>query len=398
MAGTRAYSDAQIGLIIALRAEGHEWSTIAGRVSKKFGKDMSSDACRLLYANYKNLFEVNKAGQAVRLLKEVARTKAANSLTAKENRDLTKALLTREDLLTELQSMVNQMPKISIKLPKHKPSKERPSATAELLLSDIHIGKTNAGFNVDVCQRRLQLVQHVFLQEIERKSTHYSVDRLVVGLLGDTIENALMHGRESQMGCEFGNPEQVRKAIELLFHDVLVPIASTGIPTDLVCIAGNHDREEERVTFQDPGKQSLSWVIYTTLKLLCDRSGFTNFTWSIPDGVYEVLDIYGDKVLYEHGDRVKGDNSKKSLLTHLARRSAQLGILLKGMRIGHWHEFSCYDNGAVIVNASVCGPDSYTDVNGYNSVAGQAITYYIKTKNRANSYYYSFLVQLDHIV
>ncbi|WP_457849420.1 hypothetical protein, partial [Staphylococcus aureus] len=74
------------------------------------------------------------------------------------------------------------------------------------------------------------------MREIDRKRAHYSVDRLILALLGDLIENAIMHGRESLASCEFDNPEQVRWAIELLYQEVLVPLAETGIPIDIVAI------------------------------------------------------------------------------------------------------------------------------------------------------------------
>ncbi|MFV7887001.1 hypothetical protein ACNPMC_15060, partial [Enterococcus faecium] len=158
-----------------------------------------------------------------------------------------------------------------------------------------------------------------------------------------------------------------------------------GIPIDIVAIGGNHDRQEEKPTFNNPGKNGLTWIIYQVLKMFTDRAGFKHLTWHITTGVYQALDIYGTKILYEHGDRIPGGNTKVALVSWMAKRGAQLNMLLNGIRVGHWHAFSSYENGAAIVNGSVPGMDSYADVNGLSAVPGQVISYYCQTKNRDKS-------------
>lgn len=390
------YTTDQLAEIVARRQAGDTWESIAAAVNKLYGTDLSHNAVRFAYKRNEHLFAVAKDKVAINLLKETARVKRAHSQTAQRSKAVLDALNQQDDLLEQLKDMVEKLPKLAVGKPPA-PAKDKPGLTVEALISDVHVGKKTATFDVEVCRARLRLFTQVLMQEITRKQAHYNVERVILGILGDIIENALMHGRESMASCEFDNAEQVRYAIELLFTEVVTPLARTGLALDVVCIGGNHDRQEERPTFNNPGKNGLGWIIYTTLKMLADQAGFKHLKWHIPEGVYAVLDVYGDRILYEHGDRIRGDNGKKSFLTHLAHRSGQLGTLLKGIRVGHWHEFSCYDNGAVIVNGSVCGQDSYADVNGYNTVPGQVITFYVRTKNRPSAYYYSFLVQLGQV-
>jgi hypothetical protein len=392
--GSHNYTAGQLAEIVARREKGQEFQAIADAINNQYGIDVSDSSVRHAYIRHSNIAEVKNSVGAIKVLKEIARIKRNNSLTAKENKTILQSLNDREDLLEQLTSMVDKLPKslAQVTMTEIDPSKR--SMTVEALLSDVHVGKVTKTFDLKECRKRLRTYTTVLLHEIERKEAHYNVEHVIIAMLGDMIENAMMHGKESAVNCEFGNAEQVRQAIELLFLEVLVPVANTGRKITVVGIAGNHDRDEEKPTFNDPGKASLTWVIYQMLKLLCDRQGYTNMTWNIPEGVYTTLDIYGDTILYEHGDRVKGTNDKKSFLANMVKRSGQVGKVIKGMRIGHWHEFNCLDNGAVIVNGSVPGQDSYADVNGYNSLPGQAITYYVKTKNRDNAYYYSFLVQL----
>lgn len=266
--------------------------------------------------------------------------------------------------------------------------------TMELMLSDIHYGKKTPTFNLKVCRERMQKLTEVFLKEKVRKEKEgYNVERVIIALIGDLIESYTMHGLESAVGCEFGNAQQVQAAITSLYHDVLLPIAKTGVKIDVPAVTGNHDRSEHSRTMNDPGLNNLTWIIYKSLEEMCALSGLKNVKFDIATGSYVILDIYKNKALYEHGDNTKG-NSKKAFETLMEQRGRQNNVSLDFGRFGHWHEFVCFDRGRIIVNESVCGQDSYAKVKGYNSHAGQTINFYVETKNRPNSFYYSFPVAL----
>lgn len=388
------FTDGQLAQIMIWREAGWTYEEIAEGYGKKYRQETTTRSIRNAVDRYAHLFEAGQVVGDIQVLRAVARTRMNASQTAKENRTILAALNEQEDILTQVKGMIQTLPRYIDKLPKPVTVKGKPSMTVEAMLSDLHFGKKTQHFNIEIARNRLRTYTNVLLAEIERKSQTYNVDHVIIGMLGDMIENAVMHGKESTASCEFGNPEQIRFMIQLLYAEVIVPVAKTGIKITAIAITGNHDREEERPTFNNPGKNSLTWIGYQAIKSLADQAGLTNITWNIPEGVYTTLCIYGTHILYEHGDRIKGDNGKKSFLSHIAKRSAQLGLVIKGLRIGHWHEYSCLDNGKVIINASLCGQDSYADVNGYSSIPGQTINYYVQTKNRDNSYYHSLLVQL----
>ena len=98
------------------------------------------------------------------------------------------------------------------------------------------------------------------------------------------------------------------------------------------------------------------------------------------EGIYCTLDLYGDTVLYEHMDYVKGGVTRNSCEAHLAKRNKQVGKLITYLRGGHYHEHIAYGRGRVIINGSVPGQDSYAEINGYDSEAVQVINYYVETK------------------
>lgn len=392
---SRVFSDSQLADIIRLKNADAAYADIAAYLAKHYGLEVSTYSVQRAYLKYQHLFDVNDKKTGLKLLKDVARTKRNNSLTAKQNRVILDALNEQQDVLEQVREAVRGLGKMKIARPAKPASKSatKTDVTVEVLVSDVHIGKKTPEFNLEVCRQRLRLYTQVVVQEIARKKAHYNVERIVLALLGDIIENATMHGVESARGCEFGNAEQVRFAIELLMAEVVVPLAQLGIPMDVVCVGGNHDRDGEDKTYHHPSQNALSWIIYQTLKMLCEQAKLKHVTWRIADGVYVVLDIYGDAILYEHGDHVKGFD-RKSFMNQLAKRSGQVGKLLKGIRIGHVHVHSTHDNGAAVVNGSVCGQDSYADVLGFNSLPLQVVTYYVRTANRDNAYYYSLPVQL----
>lgn len=369
-----------------MRTAGHTYDDIAAKLST------TSDAIRSCWRRYQYLGVTSDDAVNTKSIKQIALTKRNNSMTAKENRALLQEHLTVQDILEQIKEMTGSLnKKKSPKAPAK--AKGRTAMTMEALISDVHIGKKTDTFNLAVCRARLRHFTEVFLGEVERNNKIYNVERLILSFLGDNIEHSNMHGLESMVGCEFSNPEQIKWAIELFLTEIILPISALGIPVDIIGIAGNHDREGEKRTYNNPGKNSFAWIIYETLRLITAQLGLSHVSWTIPEGVYLVLNIYGNNFLYEHGDNVRGNNYP-TINTHLSNRSTQIGEILHGIRLGHYHRYTHYDNGRVIINSSVCGPDSYSDVLGYTSHAGQVINYYVKTVNRKSSFFRSFLVQL----
>lgn len=312
-------------------------------------------------------------------------------------RELEKKLGEVQLLDSNMRNVINdavsslKLEKISVAKP---PKLKGRPMTMELMLSDIHYGKKTDKFNLAVCRSRMQDLSKVFLAELERREVEgFNVERVIIALIGDLIESYTMHGLESAAGCEFGNAMQVQAAITSLFHDVIVPIAQTGIQVDVPAVTGNHDRSDMSRTMQLPGENNLTWIIYNSLEELCRASGLKNVKFIIPKGSFVILDIYGNNCLYEHGDNV-GANTKQGFEALMERRAKQSNCTLHFGRFGHFHEYACFDRGRIIVNESVCGQDSYAEVKGFRTSAGQTINYYVKTENRPSCFYFSFPVWL----
>lgn len=285
----------------------------------------------------------------------------------------------------------------SLKVKKFVVSKPKASAknkmTLELMVSDVHYGKKTDTFDLDVCRTRMQKLTEVFLSELAIAQRDFNVHRIIISLLGDIIESYTMHGMESALSSEFSNTVQIKEAIESLFYDVILPVAKTGIKIDIPAVTGNHDRVEHNKTMHNPGETNLTWIIYNALELLIKQSGLKNVTMHIPKNSYALLTIYNNNILFEHLDNVKApteDNFEK----HIQRRSQQIGKVIHFLRGGHWHKYLCFGRGRIIVNECVPGQDSYANVKGYDTQAGQTINYYVETDDRPNCFYKSFPVYL----
>lgn len=299
-----------------------------------------------------------------------------------------------EKRVTELvENTLKNLPKKKIAVKKRSPQKGKKKMTVELMLSDIHYGKKTEDFDLATCRSRMNDLVDVFLKEVEIKEKAFNVEKVIIALIGDIIESYTMHSKESALSCEFSNPMQMVAAIESLYYDVILPIAKTGKEIVIPCITGNHDRHDPKKTYNNPGLNNLSFVIYKSIKMLAESNGLKNVEFIIPEGSYTILDVYGSNILYEHGDELKS-TAKNVIQSHMEKRGRQEGKMVHMSRFGHWHEYVCYDRGAIIINESVCGQDSYALVKGYNSTAGQTINYYVDTKDRPSSFYYSFPVYL----
>lgn len=328
-------------------------------------------------------------------LAEIKKQKDLQSYINKLEKQIGDQLNFEEQTLLTIRTAIGRLDPPKYKIPKFKPDITKKNMTIELMLSDIHFGKKSETFDLTVLKERLAKLREVFLVEVQyKKDQGYNVERLILGLLGDIIESYTMHGAESSLSCEFGNPRQIYSAIKVLFDEIFLPIASTGIPIDVPSVAGNHDRTETNRTFNNPGENYMTWVIYNCLRDYCELAGLTNVKFDIPICGFTHSEIYGNVILFEHLDNVKS-TQKGSLNDLIEARSKQLGLQIKMLRGGHWHEYVCYERGRIIINESACGQDSYAKVKGYASTAGQVMNFYVDDKNLPNAFLYSYPIFLE---
>ena len=387
------FNEEQIAFIIHQKqVSKRAFDEIAGKFEKKFDIPVDSADIEQAYHKYRNYFDKDDIG--LKKLKDIARIKKSNSYTAKENRVILQALNDWDDVINAVNMAAKDINKIKIKPLKLTRSKTKKGMTKELLLSDIHFGKLTEQFNLEVLKRRLEEVVHATISEIERDSKEYNIDEIVVAFLGDIIENYSMHVLESAKGCEFGNAKQIYEALKCLFQFVIVPLNQLSIPMRVVGVTGNHDRDGTQRTMHYPGEENFTYVIYNAIKDFSEIAGLKKIEFVIPKDPWAVIEIYGNKVLYEHYDNAKSPD-RKALETLMTKRAHQLNVIIDYMRGGHFHEPTSFRNGRIQINGCLTGNDSYASVLGYNGEASQTLNSFVNSKCRRYKMYRSFNILLE---
>lgn len=270
----------------------------------------------------------------------------------------------------------------------------------ELLFSDLQIGKLMSGYDSDVAYRRVQEWIAVAMQRIEQyKTLGYKIDGITLALLGDIIESDKKHGLQSARACDIGTADQIKRSIDILYNVVLRELATVNAPMKVICITGNHDWDGHGLFMFKPGREQLSWPLYHALKAMCEISGM-DAEFIIPEGAFHVHDIYGTKVLYEHGVGVgAGYNQMKN---HLAKRTDQLKTYITLFRMGDKHNICQFNNNRYVVNGAFFGDsrhgEEYSGIVGYDGEPAQIMFAHVKRKdNRRTTIFDSFAIQLGHI-
>lgn len=398
------FTDAEIAWLVAQKEDPSlTWADITEKFNKKFKKDKSLEAVKSGYQRNRERTEENS--EYVRLFRDVARTRKANSLNSKDLKKIVEEWENREDILDAVAGAAKEISKITAKpLVLPRPGKDKKGMTLELLISDVHVGKLTKTFNHEVLKRRLKQIADVTIKEMQRAAEHYKIERIIVAFIGDLIESATMHGVESSNQCEFGNSRQIQEALTQMFHLLFAPVAlaaaQLGAEIDAVGVAGNHDRTQEHRTYNDVGEENVTWIIYKTMEEFTRLAKLKNVKWHIPVEPYQYLEIYGEGVVYEHYDNVKGSNKATGIEALLAKRVNQLKKPVTFIRGGHFHEPMEAGIGKIVINGNVPGNDGFSTTLGFDCEPSQTLNFYIErgksdSIKRQTSFYKRFLIQLD---
>jgi predicted MPP superfamily phosphohydrolase len=380
------YTEEQVAFIVHKKSVGRRsYSEVADAYNKKFDDTLNDIDIMQIFEKYQNQNVAGGDAYSLKQLKTIARTKKSNSFTAKENRTILQQWNDRDDILEAVKAAVKTIGKIKVKPLKLPKKKGKKGMTKELLLSDIHFGKLTDTFNLEICKQRLETVVNATIGEIQRDSKDYNIDEIVVGILGDIIENYSMHVLESAKGCEFGNSKQVYEALINLFKIVIVPLNQLGIKMRVVMVTGNHDRDGQKRTYHNPGEENFTYIIYNAIKDLSEAAGLKNISFEIPKVPWALIEIYGNSVLYEHYDNCKNAD-RKGLEGLMTKRANQLSTTIDYMRGGHFHEPTSFRNGRIMINGCLTGTDSFASVLGYNASASQTVNSFVNSSRRYKMY------------
>lgn len=203
--------------------------------------------------------------------------------------------------------------------------------TVEILISDLQIGKVTSNYNTEIARKRVEELGRSILLGIDQKrQAGYDIERVVVAFLGDLIESDEKH-MDSARACDSSTAEQMADCIEVLFKHILEPLTYQAPKVDIIGIGGNHDHNGHGLRSFQAGRTQLNYPIYVALKMLCKQVA-PHVNFRIPEGVFDVIDIYGSKVLYEHGVGVQVGEASMKKRKH--DRGEQIGEHIFYFRMG----------------------------------------------------------------
>lgn len=386
-----------VSFIAKERQLGETWADIMEHVNAQFNTNFSN------LKNFRNngLYALRHADLGyedvdTKIFQQNRTVRKTNYLLRKEANTLADELTARGLLIAELEKVVakiNKIPTINVRKFNSKGAHE---CIFEVLLTDLHIGAKEPIYNYQIARQRLKEYAATAIWEIEQASKVFKPIKIMLPILGDVVANYEFHDLASAVTCEEVTPVQMVWAIDAILEDMILPLASLNIPIEVVCIPGNHDRLTKKQPMHKPGKESLSYVIYHTLKRMTEMLKLKHVKWDIAERSFTIKNIFQNKVLYEHGYN-KMSTKQDSCESKIADRQKQAGIVIDFLRFGNFHEIVMYGNGRSICGGSLIGPDGYSTELGYASSACQVICLYVATERRPTTFYRMFPVYLNNI-
>lgn len=252
-------------------------------------------------------------------------------------------------------------------------------ATAEILFSDLQVGKVGQYYNTELARKALQKYSTGIMQELNTQE--YSFERIILACLGDIVEDHLKHGVQSATSTDSGLAEQMANAIAWMWEFLVQPLGSLGVPLEVICVAGNHGSSEHKgMDMYKAGLFSYDYPIYKALEGYCKAAGWNHIKFIIPEGCFAYTEIYGRTAVYEHG--YFNTCTEKSLVDQKGKRGRQIKRHVEYFRCGDMHHVCDYNNGQEVVNGALFGVDNegveYSGILGFNSIPAQKMMVHTK--------------------
>lgn len=380
---------------INLRQEGHSWAHIA----KKLGDGCTRSGIREAVFRHEDTEDLDKIEQSY------IKARRSSNMQAQLRRnlnDLADSHNFKEDFINEITDEISNLKLGKVKL-KSRPKRKR-KMTVEALFSDLQLGKKTDDFNKDIAEKRIRkYCSSLMFKMKQHENNGYSIERVVLCFLGDIIESmekAVEKG--DPQACDLSTPEQVALVIRLLLEDLVLPLAQVGYNIKCLCLPGNHDHITSGMKAFKAGKSQLSWVIYKSMELVCEKMKLKNVEFDITENYFMLESYYGQLAVYEHGYKILANSS--SLRNRLAERTRQTREYITYFRMGDKHNVCRFEEDTLVVNGAFFGHkkddmgSDYAAQAGYSSRAAQVVFFHVPRKDDSRlTIYDSFMIQLGHI-
>lgn len=268
-----------------------------------------------------------------------------------------------------------------------------------MLASDWHMGERvrpegvggRNEYRPEIAQERAAAFFRRQLKMMDAARSAWTVDDAVLWLGGDLMTGYIHEEYEED---NFLSP--VEEA--LLVHATLVQgidalLARGGLRRLLVPTScGNHGRTGRKVRVSTYAKNSYEWMLYQLLARHYAAEPRVEFR--VASGYHNVVDLYGFKIRFHHGDALKYGGGIGGLGIPLHRRmgrQAQAGEHVHLDAIGHFHQFQ--GGLGYVVNGSLIGWNAYAEWLGVRYEEPMQTSFVIDSRYRLVSNFNPIMVR-----
>jgi len=316
-----------------------------------------------------------------------------------------KVLESRQAFIDEISSAPDPEPLV-IKALKGQ-GKTLPAATYVMLASDWHVGERvrpeNVGgrneYTPEIAQERALRYWKSQLIMLNAARAAWDVRWAVLWLGGDLMTGYI---HEEYLEENFLSP--VEEA--LLLHRMLLPgirafMDESGLERLLVPTScGNHGRTGQKMKVSTAAKNSFEWLAYQHLAFALD--GDDRIKFQVGTGYHNVVDVYGFRIRFHHGDGLSYQGGIGGLSIPANRRIGRQALsiplewegTIRGVThldaFGHYHQLS-YPK-YFISNGSLIGWNDFAEKIGCSFEPPQQCSFVVDERYRVVSNFNPILV------
>ena len=213
-------------------------------------------------------------------------------------------------------------------------------------------------YNPTIAHRRAQRFFAGIEWLISQQARIFDVRRLVLALIGDLITGYL---RDEDLESNHGSPtEELVDLVIVLEEGIRFLLkALPNITIYIPCLSGNHGRTTHKLRIATASRNSYEWVMY---KWLASRfRDEERVQFQIADGHHALVDIYGMRLHFHHGDSVRSNGGIGGVDVPLGRAVAGWRIKYKSHLsvVGHFHQIQLGER--LVRNGSLVGYGCFSD-------------------------------------
>jgi hypothetical protein len=266
-----------------------------------------------------------------------------------------------------------------------------PEATYVMLASDWHVGErvrpgTVGGrneYNPDIAAERAERFWRSNLLLLDGARKLWDVNQALLWLGGDIITGYIHEEYEEE---NFLSPiEETMLAFDLIVRGLNHVLKTSDLAKIRVATSvGNHGRTTKKMRHATRTRNSYEQMLYRQLARAFAEE--PRISWQIGDGYHNVVDIYGFRIRFHHGDEVKYGGGVGGLTVPMYRRmgrQAQAGERIDLDCIGHFHQLQFPKR--VVGNGSLIGWTPFAENLGFEYEHPAQASFVIDAKHRTPS-------------